>query len=157
MLVLLAPAALDQGRVGGLPMLTIRTLDPAHAFALLGTSPLVEGIDQEFWEPWSRGGTLLALVVEEAERGVGLALADSHPRLVQVFTLEGTADACRLLLERLVRAAGERDVSVWCPAARTDVRQLLERKGFARQVGGDLLGRPSYLYSYLSSWGRNEV
>src|SRR4051812_36908695 len=138
-------------------MLTIRTLDPAHAFALVGTSPLAEGVDQEFWEPWSWGGTLLAFVAEVAEVGVGLALAASHPGLVQVFTLEGTADACRLLLERLVRAAAERDVSVWCPAAHIDLRELLEQQGFARQAQGDLLGRPSYLYSYLYSWGRNVV
>jgi hypothetical protein len=133
-------------------MLTIRTSDPAHAVALLGTSPPAEGIEQEFWDPWSRVGTLRAFVAEEAGRGVGLALADFHPRLVQVFTLEGTTDACGLLLERLVRAAGERDVSVWCPAARIDVRELLEQKGFARQVQGDFLGRPSYLFSR----GRNQ-
>jgi hypothetical protein len=96
---------------------------------------------------------LLAFVAKEEERAVGLALAESHPGRVHVFVLEGTTDACRLLLERLVRLAGERDVSVWCPAARLDVRELLEQRGFARLAQGDFVGRPSYLYFCRRSGG----
>src|SRR5947209_7632985 len=127
-------------------MLTIRPLHPTAALALLGARPADEGIEKECWDRWSLDGTLLAFVAREDAMAVGLALAESRPRWVHVFLLEGTTDAGHLLLERLVRSAGERDVSVWCPAARMDVRELLEQRGFARLAQGDFLGRPSYLY-----------
>ena len=123
-------------------MLTVRPLHPTAALARLG-APAPE---EELWDRWCRDGTLLAFLAEEAGMAVGLALAESQPRRVHVFIVEGTTDACHLLLGRLVRLAGERDVSVWCPAARIDVRELLEQNGFACQARGDFQGRPSYLY-----------
>jgi hypothetical protein len=58
------------------------------------------------------------------------------------------AETCLLLVERLVRLVGDRDVSVWCPVARPDVRQILEGMGFARLLRDAFLGRPSYLYRW---------
>ena len=65
--------------------------------------------------------------------------------------MEGDAETCRLLLDRLVRLAGERDVSGWCPTARRDVWKMFEMVGLKRQFRDDFQGRPSYFYS----WARN--
>src|SRR5262245_31010341 len=89
---------------------------------------------------------LLAFAAERDGDFAGLAVAESHPSAVHAFGLEGEPDACCLLLARLVRAAGERDVSVRCPADRMDVPAILEAMGFTRQCQDDTCERLSHLY-----------
>jgi hypothetical protein len=95
----------------------------------------------------------LALVAELDGSLAGFALAESSPQVLRVHTLEGPADACRLLLDRLVRAAGERDVSCWYRVSCTAQHRLLEGRGFARLTEGGRGGKPSHLYFY---WARNQ-
>jgi hypothetical protein len=82
------------------------------------------------WASFCRARGLLAFAVTEADSLEGLAIAESKPRLLHVPYLEGGDDACRLLLQRLIRLAGERAMSVSCRADRTGRRQLLEGCGF---------------------------
>lgn len=130
-------------------MLVIDKVNPADALALLGESP---PFAKALWNKWLRDKTLLAFIAEQDDMPVGLAIAESHPHVLHVITLEGDSFPCRLLLDRLVRRAGERDVSVWCPADRIDIQAMLDGLGFARQYGDDWQGRPSFLYH----WARNE-
>src|SRR5262249_13511520 len=94
---------------------------------------------------------LLAFAAEEDGTLLGFTLAETGPKSVHFLDLEGDAGTCRLLLDRLVRAAGERDVSGWVPAARHDLRGLVVRLGFAVQAADDFRGRPCRLYY----WDRN--
>jgi len=89
---------------------------------------------------------LLAWAAEQDGDLVGFTVAESHARGVRVLTLEGGTAICQLLLDKLVRLAGERDVSGWCPADRPDVQKLFETRGFLRQYLDDFQGCPSYLY-----------
>jgi len=111
-------------------MLTIRSINNTDAIALLCGSPPGEDTAAA---PADRGA-VFALVAEEGGELVGFAVAESHPRAVHFFGLEGDTDAARFLLERLVRLAGERDVCGWCRARRGDVRRLLLRLGFRPQI-----------------------
>jgi hypothetical protein len=78
---------------------------------------------------WERLG-LVVLVAQDGGEQEDLGLAASHPGQVQVIYLDGAPRACRLLLDRLVRLAGERDVSMWCPAEQTAIGTMHEEKGF---------------------------
>src|SRR5262249_32072969 len=93
---------------------------------------------------WDLG--LFGLVVRESGRAVGYAIARSHPQTVIVAKLQGRSDACRLLLNRLVRGAGERDISVWCAAERPRLARLLARMGFRRMYETRFAKRPSILF-----------
>jgi hypothetical protein len=99
-------------------MLTLRPLRPGDALA------------------GAPGGAcdrdLVAFAAEDGGEVQGVALAESHPNLVHVLRLEGSAGACLLLLRRLLALAGERDVSGWFPADLPGVLGLLGRAGFAR-------------------------
>jgi hypothetical protein len=95
---------------------------------------------------------LLALLAQQGGDLAGFAVAESAPRVLHFLTLECTADACRLLLERLVRAAGERDISCWSRVGCTGQHRLLEGRWFARLAGGGRGNEPSHLYFY---WARN--
>ena len=86
----------------------------------------------------------------------GFALAKSHPALVHVVQLEGSAEACRRLLGRLAREAGGRALSVWCPLPCLDLQDLLLGSGFTRRHRGACRGRPSYLYVLKPSGGISE-
>jgi hypothetical protein len=95
---------------------------------------------------------LLALAAERGAARLGYAVAESHPQAVHFLDLDGDTETCRALLSRLVRVAGERNMSGWVPRERADVRRLLRRLGFVRLGKGRFRGRPSYLYF----WDRNE-
>jgi hypothetical protein len=94
-------------------------------------------------------GSILAFLAEQDETVVGLTFAESHPKVLHVLNLEGETDVCRLLLDRLVRAAGERNLSGVFPITRPDILELVEEWGFTR---GTEDGRPSV----FSCWDRNE-
>ena len=82
-------------------MLTVRTIDNTDTVALLSGSRPIKGQDHE---------GVFALVAEEQGELAGFAVARSCPKAIVFFGLEGDTKTCRLLLERLVRRAGERAV-----------------------------------------------
>ena len=96
-------------------MLTVRPMTPADAVALLLDTPPGGGMTAPEWEAIRKRHGLLAFTAAEGTVRTGFALAQSHPALVHVVHLEGSAEACRRLLGRLARAADRRPVSVWCP------------------------------------------
>jgi hypothetical protein len=63
--------------------------------------------------------------------------------------MAGDVGTCRALLGYLVKRAGERDVGVWSPAARSDVQEMIEGMGVALQIPNDFKGRPSFCYHLL--------
>jgi hypothetical protein len=127
-------------------MLSVSDLYPADAALRFPDALARAGFAPAQWEARCTGGRLLAFAAEEGDVAVGFAVAVSHPQGVHVLTLEGTAPTCGLLLERLVRAAGERDLSVCCPAERADLRGLLRRRGFARRGYSDVAVTVASLY-----------
>jgi hypothetical protein len=127
-------------------MLEIRELDPVAYVPLLldGWSPA--GRRTGSWAAFCRDRGFVVFAAEEDGELAGFAVAESHPRFLLVLTLEGTAEACRLLLALLVRRAGERHVHGWFPADRPDVRDLLVGAGFEPGERGTVGGRRWRLY-----------
>jgi hypothetical protein len=119
-------------------MLVVRPVDLAGAIDVMGSPPLLQ--------KWSQDGTLFAFVAEKSEVARGFAIAESHPRAVHVAAVDGDTEVCRLLLERMVEVAGERDVVVWCPLARTDLLKMLAGWGFVAGHEDDSQGPPHSLY-----------
>jgi hypothetical protein len=132
-------------------MLVIRQVDLTAAPPVLWGSLHAGGLTLTGWAALCRERGLIAFAAEQDGRFAGYAVAESTPRLVRILNLEGGLRPCRLLLERLVRLAGERDVGGWFPAGRTDVLEMLERRGFVR-LGQDDCHGPCCLYH----WARNE-
>jgi hypothetical protein len=127
-------------------MLSVSDLYPADAALRFPDALARAGFPPAQWEARCARGGLLAFAAEEGDVAVGFAVAVSYPQGVHVLTLEGAAPACALLLERLVRAAGERDLSVCCPAERADLRGVLQRRGFARRGYSDVADAVAWLY-----------
>jgi hypothetical protein len=117
-------------------MLAIRPVDFRQTASEVDS--LCEGL-------WERLG-MFALAAEEDGARVGLAVAESQANLVHVLYLDGRPDAWLALLERLVRLAGERDLSVWCLADRAGRREALEQRGFAGEYEDLYAGQPAWLY-----------
>ncbi|MFO0845813.1 MAG: hypothetical protein U0797_26095 [Gemmataceae bacterium] len=133
-------------------MLVLHRFNPADVAALLPGVPGQAGMTPAEWEAYCDERGLLAFAAEEDGELVGLALAESGPQAVHVLAADGRPDACRLLVERLVRLAGERDVTAWCPEDKGDLRETLRGLGFVDLHRGDFLGRPSHYYRL----GRND-
>ena len=133
-------------------MLRVRQLSPADAALLFRDGLAGAGISPGRWEAGCTAGSFLAFTAQRGGNPVGFAVASSDPRQLRVAALVGEAGAAGPLLDRVVRAAGERDVSVWCPAGHARLRALLRRRGFARVGRSDDGGPPADLY-HLS---RNE-
>jgi hypothetical protein len=126
-------------------MLTIRRIDPTQVESEEGDLTRME------WLAFCRDRGLVAFAAERGEELVGLAAAESDAKVVHVAILEGDTGTCHALLDRLVRLAGERDMSGWVPLGRPDVRRLILRLGFAPVASADIDGVPSCLYY----WSRN--
>ena len=126
-------------------MLVIRRVDPAQAL------PAFWGLPPRPWHAYCTRRGLLTFTAEQDGDLTGYAVAESHPRAVYVLDLVGDIQICRLLLDRLVRAAGERDVAGWFTMDRPDLGRVLVRLGFARVAREDFHGRPSHYYH----WHRN--
>jgi hypothetical protein len=132
-------------------MLTIRSVDPARAVPVFLGIPDDGSLTPAEWDALCKERGLLALAAERDGELVGFAIAESHPQGVPIFNLEGDSHTCRLLLDRLTRLAGERNVSAWVPIDRPDVRRMVERRGFVRLAKGGPEGRPSD----FDHWNRN--
>ena len=129
-------------------MLVIRAIDPSDAVDLFCEYPPSEGLTPTQCGSFCRGRGLVAFAAERGGELAGFAVAESDARAIHLLTLEGDATTCGLLLDRLTRMAGERDVSGWCPADREDVRRLLEERGFGQKYRDDFMGVPCYLYHF---------
>jgi hypothetical protein len=127
-------------------MLVIRAIDPSDAVDLFCEYPPSEGLTPIQCGTFCRDRGLVAFAAERGEELAGFAVAESDARAIHFLNLEGDATTCGVLLDRLARLAGERDVSGWCPADREDVRRLLEERGFERRYRDDFMGVPCYLY-----------
>jgi hypothetical protein len=127
-------------------VLVIRSVDPDDVV------PNDQDLTPEEWSACCRERGVVAFAAEQDGEPVGFAVAESDPHALHVVELEGDAGTCRVLLDRLVRLAGERDMSGWVPAGRPALRQLVERLGFVRLAGPAPGGSPSFLYY----WSRND-
>jgi L-amino acid N-acyltransferase YncA len=103
------------------------------------------------WETYCQRRGVMVLAAEEEGDLAGWAVAESCPQRLHIRTLEGDRAACRLLLNRLVMAAGERDLSGWVPLDRPDLRRMFRRLGFVLGGTGHHAGTPSSFYA----WNRN--
>jgi hypothetical protein len=128
-------------------MLRVRQLSSADAAELFPDGLAKAGIRPARWESGCNAGRYLVFVAEREGFPVGFAVAESLPSMLHVLALGGDADDCGPLLDRLARAAGERDLWVWCPTAEARLRRVLEGRGFACRGRYQLRGRPAYLYS----------
>jgi hypothetical protein len=125
-------------------MPTLKNIDPADAFMLLPGTPCRGGMPLPEWEAFVRRAGPVAFVAEEDGVSVGFAIAESHPKLVHVLYLEGTTAACRLLLDRLVRLAGERKMAGRFRAELPDLLAMLEVAGFKRLFEDEFNGKPTF-------------
>ncbi len=132
-------------------MLTLRRLEPADAVALLTGVHPSEAMAQNCWEIICEERGLRAFAADLNGEMAGFVLAESRPKLVHVLNLEGETGACRLLLDQMVRQAGERNISGWFPVVRTDIHEMLLGLGFSSLFKDDYQGRPSFLFH----WERN--
>jgi hypothetical protein len=140
------------GPEGSEALLTIHRLDTSDAVTLFCETPPEPGMTPSEVRSFCEDAGLLAFAVEDDGRLAGLALARSGPKALLVLAVEGHEEAVRLLLERLVRLAGERDVCAWCAGSRDDLREMLEARGFEPWGRGSFGGRQFYLYR----WRQNE-
>jgi hypothetical protein len=129
-------------------MPAIRAIDPAFAVALLTESLATEDMTPERCREVCLDRGLVALVTEDEDEQVGFAVAESDHEAVRFLLLDGDVETCGLLVDRLERLAGERDVAGWCPAARRDVSGLLEGRGFRRLFRGRFLCCESVFYHH---------
>jgi len=115
-----------EGRVG----LVVRGVDPSRSVPAFWDDGPPAGMTPDQWAAVCKRRGLVAFVAEETGGPLaGFAFAESTPRWVRVLALEGGAEARRLLLERLLKAAGEREVL-----------------GFAGRQEDDVRGPSSYLF-----------
>ncbi len=132
-------------------MVVIRRVDAVKAVPLfwgIGDAPSAPLC----WEDYCQEKGLSALVAEHQGELAGFAVAESQPRALHILNLEGDTPVCRLLLNRLVMLAGERDMTGWFPLDRPDLHQLARHLGFVRSCRGNFQGRACCHYC----WDRNQ-
>jgi hypothetical protein len=135
----------------GQPMLSIHPVDPAEAALAFGGLAEKDDLTPAEWASYCHRKGLIVFAAERDGELVGFAVAESCPHRIHVRRLEGDTHTCRRLLGRLVRAAGERDLSGWVPTDRPDLRRMFRRLGFIRGGRGHPEGRPASFYY----WDRN--
>lgn len=126
-------------------MLHIQNLDPAEAVTVI-SGEVRGGLSRKRWKRFCKKGGLVAFTANEKDIPVGFCLVSSEPPMVQIIALEGDPKACQLLFERVVRLAGERNVSVWFPTCRKDLGSLAEAFGFVWQRKVICEGVPCHCY-----------
>jgi hypothetical protein len=104
------------------------------------------------WLAYCQERGVVAFAADADGELVGFAAAESDAKAVHIVLLEGDLDTCRILLNRLVMLAGERDMSGWVPVDCPDVRQLVRQRGFVQVGEAEAGGRLSCFYY----WCRNE-
>jgi hypothetical protein len=119
-------------------VLVVHQLEASLAYAVLTNTPPFPG------DPERRG--LVAFAAEEQGELAAIALAESEPQALHVVAVEGRPDACLLLLERLVRLAGERDVTAWSRDDKPDYQEMLEGLGFSVMDSVKADGRHAFFH-----------
>lgn len=127
-------------------MLVIRAIDPSFALGLFHDPSSVGRLTPAQVREYCFRRGLLSLVAEEDGDLIGCLVAESGPRAVTFVVIDGDTPTCELLLDRLIRRAGERDACGWCPVDRDDIRRLLEERGFTPEYEGRVLGLPAVFY-----------
>jgi hypothetical protein len=127
-------------------VVTLQPVQLAEAMSLACQASPAGGTTAQVWESFRRQRGLLAFAATDGGTLVGLAIVESASRVLHVWHLDGTREACRLLLHRLILLAGERDVSVSCSADRTDLRRLLGQEGFVLLDEDHVRGLPLCRY-----------
>jgi hypothetical protein len=117
-------------------MLEVRVVDAAKVVPLFWGFYDVQPAPSS-WETFCREKGLSALVVERHGELMGFAVTASYPHALHILDLEGDSSACRLLLDRMVMLAGERDMTAWLPLGRPDVHHMVRRLGFVRSRAGN--------------------
>jgi hypothetical protein len=131
-------------------MLEVRLVDAAKAVPLFWDFDDAQP-DPSSWEGYCRERGLSALVAECDGELMGFAVTASCPRFLHVLDLKGDTSACGVLLGRLVKLAGERDMTAWLPLGRPELHRMVRRLGFVHRRAGNFQGRPSCYYR----WDRN--
>jgi hypothetical protein len=132
-------------------MPVIHDLDPVQGASACREMAQDMCMTPQQWQDYCQRRGVLAVVAEQDGVLVGWAVAESGARFLHVRRLEGHPQACRLLLDRLVRLAGERDLTGWVWADRPELQRLFVRLGFVRQAAAEVGGRPASFYF----WDRN--
>jgi len=128
-------------------MFIIKPVDPVEFYPLFrGVEPAAD-LPPDQWAAACKERGFLAFLAIRDEAFAGYAVAESNPKVLEILDLDGDTYTCRFLLERLVRLAGERNVSSRCPVTRTDVQKMLHWLGFAWRGVDDGQGWPCHLYS----------
>ena len=132
-------------------MLVIHSVDPTTLIPALIL--MAEGAEMTpaQWKSYCEGRGLMAFAAEQDGDLAGFAVGESCPHRIHIRRLEGDTDTCRLLFDRLVMAAGERNLSGWVPDDRPDLLRMFRRRGFVR--GGQ--GHPEDRTAHFYFWDRN--
>lgn len=134
-------------------MVFIRSVDPVKAVPQLLCTFIEDGQLPPEWTSFCKERGLVVLVAEAEGELLGFTIAESHPNVVHVLSLEGDDLVCHLLLQRVARLAGERNLSGWFPIDQATVLARPEWQGFTRHCLADIEGR----LSFFCYWERNEV
>jgi hypothetical protein len=118
-------------------VLTVRDLRPDEAAPLFPDGLDWAGVSPAEWVAGCEAGLFLVFAAERDGTTVAFAVAGSGPRVLLVLALVGDRRADRMLLDRAVRVAGEREVAVYCPDDDPALVALLRRRGFARVSRSD--------------------
>ena len=113
-------------------MLIIRSVEPATFVPVFWDVPQCCGMKPMRWHAYCRVRGLLALAAERDADLVGFAVAESYPEAVHILSLVGDNHACRLLLRRLVMAAGEGGQRLYVLGSRNLVVARLSRTRVSR-------------------------
>jgi hypothetical protein len=124
------PASAGAGP-GETDVLSLHRLELDQVAALLMVVPGLVDMTRPWRLAYCEERGVLGFAVEQDGEFVGFALAESGPQAVHVVAVEGGRETCRLLVERLVRLAGERAVTAACPEGKDEFREALEGRGFS--------------------------
>ena len=128
-------------------MLNLQRVRDLHdvRWVLFGGTPL-QAMTAAMWATFCQECGLVAFTANADGAVVGWAVAESYPERLRILKLEGRPDAEGLLLDRLTRLAGERDVAGVFPVDKPDLLALLEGRGYIRQGRRTFLAQPVYAY-----------
>ncbi len=124
-------------------MLVLRHLDPIPFVPLFLGGPQTAGRPMSWWEEGCAKHGLQVLAVEEDDVLAGFVLLAVRPAAVYVRHIEGGPDACRLLLDGVIRLADGRHISGWFP---TDMHAMLQEAEFTAGERDTIAGRACGYY-----------
>jgi hypothetical protein len=127
-------------------MLTLHSLDMAEAVKLVPEEFPACGFTPERWFKFCKRRGFRVYYAADGLAPNAFAFVESRPRLVHVQVWDGTTAGCRLLLDHLLKMAGERSLCIWCHATKEDLLTLLLAAGFRPLYEDELSGQPFILF-----------